>query len=36
MLFNQGGVTVQTAQISIYVLREHFSERLISLRGDLM
>ena len=35
MWFQQDGATDHTARTSIYLLREHFPERLISLSGDL-
>lgn len=33
--FQQDGATAHTARISMTLLRQHFQERLISLRGDL-
>ena len=33
--FQQDGATAHTARESMQLLREHFPERLISLRGDL-
>ncbi|QQP53887.1 Transposable element Tc3 transposase [Caligus rogercresseyi] len=35
ILFQQDGATAHTSRASMAVLREHFSERLISIRGDL-
>ena len=36
MWFQQDGATAHTARMSMELLREHFPERLISLRGDLL
>ncbi|QQP52634.1 Transposable element Tc3 transposase [Caligus rogercresseyi] len=33
--FQQDGATVHTSRASMAVLRKHFPERLISIRGDL-
>lgn len=33
--FQQDGATAHTSRASMAVLREHFPERLISIRGDL-
>ena len=33
--FQQNGATAHTSRASMAVLREHFPERLISIRGDL-
>ena len=35
MWFQQDGATAHTARDTMQLLREHFPERLISLRGDL-